>query len=191
MSTKEKNESKVTAVPAVNYRQVAQERLDELRRWREQIPRFVMPESADALKRLSSAASVPAAFIEQTSIATANHRPLVIAESPTPDEVRELAAYSDAFDPLADELEALANFIRYSTKAARSKAGHAALNTYALATRLAKRPETAYLAPYVADMRRALGRGRKSAAETAARKAAKAARAAAAPQPEPDLPPAA
>lgn len=36
--------------------------------------------------------------------------------------------------------------------------------TYALAQRLSKQRKTAHLAPYVADMRRALGRGRKKAA---------------------------
>jgi len=93
--------------------------------------------------------------MELTSIATANHKPLMRAESRTPDEVRDLVSYSDAYSPLADELEALAKFIRYSTTAARNTAGNEALTTYALAVRLSKRTETAYLAPHVADMRRA------------------------------------
>jgi hypothetical protein len=38
--------------------------------------------------------------------------------------------------------------------------------------RLSKRPETAYLAPHVADMRRALNRGRKPSPETQAKRAA-------------------
>jgi hypothetical protein len=36
----------------------------------------------------------------------------------TPAEVRDLMSYSDAYDPLADELEAFAQFIRHSTTAA-------------------------------------------------------------------------
>lgn len=191
MSTNEKSEvTGAAAVAALNYTVVAQERLEDLRKWREQIPRFALPAAADALRRLSSAASVPAQFIELTSIATANHKPLVRAESLTPDEVRDLAAYADAFSPVADELEALARLVRYSTTSARNVAGSEALTTYALAQRLATRPETAYLAPHVADMRRALGRGRKPSPEVAARKAAEraakaAARAETAPQPEP------
>ena len=195
MTTQKKIESTETAVvPAVNYTATAQERIDELRRWREQIPHFVIPVTGDAMQRLSTAASVPPEFIELTSVATANHRPLVRAEARTPDEVRGLAGYADAYMPLADELEALAKFIRYSTTAARNEAGAEALTTYALATRLSKRPETAYLAPHVADMRRALNRGRKPSPEVQAKKAAAraakaAAKAAKAPQPEPEVTP--
>jgi hypothetical protein len=67
-----------------------------------------------------------------------------------------LVAYAGAYVPLADELEALAQFIRYSTTAARNLAGTEALTTYALAQRLAKEKRYAYLKPHVADMRRAL-----------------------------------
>jgi hypothetical protein len=51
---------------------------------------------------------------------------------------------------------------------AKNEAGSNALTTYALAKRLAKRPETAALAPHVEDMRLALGaRGRKAKAKPA------------------------
>lgn len=173
MTTQQKIEStETTPLPAASHAATAQERIEELRRWREQIPHFTIPATADAMQRLSNVASVPPEFVELTSIATANHKPLVRAESRTPDEVRDLVSYSDAYSPLADELEALAKFIRYSTTAARNEAGAEALTTYALAVRLSKRPATAYLAPHVADMRRALGRGRKPSPETQAKRAA-------------------
>jgi hypothetical protein len=119
-------------------------------------------------------------------MAIANQTALVRTEGATPAEVRDLVSYADAYLPLADELEALAQFIRYSATAARNKAGNEALTTYALAQRMAKQPEHAGLKPAVADMRRALGRGRKPtlevlaqrAAERAAKAAAKAAGAA-------------
>jgi hypothetical protein len=195
MSTNKKIESIETAtVPAASYTATAQERIEELRRWREQIPRFAIPATADATRRLSTVASVSPEFIELTSIATANHKPLVRGESLTPEQSRDLVSYADAIGPLADELEALAKFVRYSAAAARGTAGAEALTTYALATRLSKRPETAYLAPHVADMRRALNRGRKPSPEVQAKKAAaRAAKAAAkagmTPQPEPELKP--
>jgi hypothetical protein len=130
-----------------------------------------MPGTADATQRLSNAASVSPEFIELTTMAVANHKPLVRAEGATPAQVRELVAYADSHGPLADELEALAQFVRYSATAARNAAGAEALLTYSMATRLAKRPATAYLAPYVADMRRALGRARKLSAEARAQRA--------------------
>jgi hypothetical protein len=69
--------------------------------------------------------------------------------------------FADAFDPLADELEAMALFVRFSVRTARNKAGSIALTTYALAKRLARRPETAHLAPHVEDMRIALDNPRR------------------------------
>lgn len=154
-----------------NYAEAAQERVLELRRWKEQIPRFAIPATADATQRLVSAASVSPVFIELTNVAVANETGLVRMDGATPAEVRDLVGYADAFGPLADELEALAHFVRYSVTAARNVAGTEALTTYSLAQRLAKVPKYARLKPYVADMRRALGRGRKLTPEEAAQKA--------------------
>ena len=154
------------------HAQTAQLRLEELRQWREQIPRFAIPETVDATRRLSSAASVPFVFIELTNVAVANQTALVRADGTPPAEVRDLVAYADAYVPLADELEALAHFIRYSTTAARNQAGTEALTTYSLAQRLAKEKRYAHLKPHVADMRRALGKYRKPTPEEAASKAA-------------------
>ena len=146
---------------------------------RDQIPRFLIPESPREVLRLNSAASVPPEFVELTIVAVANQKELVRGESATPAEVRDLLRYAEAYSPLADELEALAQFVRFSVNAARNAAGSEALTTYALAQRLAKRRENAGLVPHVADMRRALGRTRKQSPEaTAKREAAKAARAA-------------
>ncbi len=188
MSTKEKSVSTVTTgstdtigspifadppvIPAGNYAETAQERIQELLRWREQIPRFVTPEAPDATRRRVSAASVPPVFIELTNVAVANQAVLVRQEGATPAQVRDMVRYADSYNPLADELEALAHFVRYSVAAARHAAGTEALTTYSLAQRLAKLPRNAHLRPHVADMRRALGRTRKVTAEEAAQKAA-------------------
>jgi hypothetical protein len=154
------------------HAETAQLRLEELHKWREQIPHFAIPETSDAARRLSGAASVSPIFIELTNVAVANQTALVRAEGAPPAEVRNLVAYSHAYVPLADELEAMAQFVRYSTTAARSLAGTEALTTYALAQRLSKQKRYAHLKPHVADMRRALGRERKLTPEEAARKAA-------------------
>ena len=155
-----------------NHAETAQARLEELRLWREQIPRFVIPPTPDATRRLSSAASVPPAFIELTNVAVASQKALVREESISPAEIRDLVSYADAYSPLADELEAIAQFVRHSVTNARNTAGSEALTTYSLAQRLAKKPQHAALVPHVADMRRALGRFRKLTAEEAAKRAA-------------------
>ena len=187
MSTKENGVSSVETNVETNYTAVVQARLQELRLMREAIPHFRMPTAAKATQRLSVTASVPPEFVELTLVAVTNEKVLVRGDGYSVAEMRDMMKYGDALVPLADEFEAMAQFIRYSVAAARNKVGREALTTYILAQRLAKEPETAYLAPYVADMRLALGRVRtptpeaqaKKAAKKAEREAAKAAKAAA------------
>jgi hypothetical protein len=155
-------------------------RLQELRHMRETIPHFVIPSAPDESRRLANAASVPPEFIELSAVAVANQRALERGDAITPAEVRDLLSYATSYEPVADAMEALAQFIRHSARVARHKAGSEALITYSLAQRLAKRPATADLAPHVADMRRALGRSRPSAEVLARREAEAAAKAAAA-----------
>jgi len=162
----------VSTVTPINHAEMAQRRVEELRTWREQIPHFAIPETADATRRLSTAAGVPPAFIELTNVGVANHTALVRADGTPPAEIRDQVAYADAYVPLADELEALAQFLRYSTTAARNLAGTEALTTYALAQRLARQKRYAHLKPHVADMRRALGKQRKLKPEDTPKKVA-------------------
>ncbi len=180
MSKKEQENAAVSAVTATPHADAALERVQELRRWREQIPHFTIPTTADETKRLANAASVPAEFVENTTMAMASQASLARPDAIPPAELRELVAFADAYEPLPDELEATAHFVRHSVRAARHKAGMEALATYSIAQRLAKLPATAHLKPYVADMRRALGRFRKATPEQLAqRAAARAAKAAA------------
>src|SRR5215208_1942083 len=120
MSSIEKADAVVPITAQNIHAETAQLRVAELRQWRDQIPRFAIPETADATRRLSHAASVPAPFIELTNVAVANQTALVRADGTPPAEIRDLVAYADAYIPLADELEALAQFLRYSATAARN-----------------------------------------------------------------------
>jgi hypothetical protein len=184
MSTNETvvSNSESTAISAEStnpHVEAAHARLQELRLMRDQIPRLLIPATSKEVVRLNSAASVPPEFIELTIVAVASQKSLVRGESATPAETRDQLRYAEAYSPLADELEALAQFVRFSVNAARNAAGSEALTIYSLAQRLAKRRENAGLVPYVADMRRALGRTRKRSPEAVAkREAAKAAKAA-------------
>ena len=163
----------------ISHAEAAQQRVQELRRWRELIPHFVMPASIDATRRLIPAASVSPEFIELTNVAVANQPALVRSEGLAPAAVRDLVSYADAYGPLVDEHEAFAQHLRHSVTAARNLAGSEALTTYSLAQRLARQRKTAHMAAYVADMRRALGRVRKVSPEAIAqREAARAAKAA-------------
>ncbi|HEX6160778.1 MAG TPA: hypothetical protein VF111_11470 [Thermoanaerobaculia bacterium] len=163
MST-QKTEVTETPTPTQNHAEAALARVAELRAMRELIPYFAIPPDKNGFRRLANASTLPAEFVELTHMALSNKKALVRGESDSPAETRDLVAYGEAYAPLADELEAMAQFVRYSIAAAKGRAGIAALTTYALAQRLARQPEHADLVPHVADMRRALRKRTKAAA---------------------------
>lgn len=169
----QKNEVTVSPAvepPATSYAEAAQAFVEELRRMRQKIPHFVIPTIKGGRQTLSSAASVAPEFVELATVARTNHPVLARGEETTAAESRDLMAYADAFAPVAAELEAMAQYVRFSTDAAKNKAGYAALTTYALARRLVRRPEHAGLAPHVAAMRRAFGSRGKRVKPDAAKK---------------------
>ncbi len=145
----------------VSHQQAAQALIENLRAMRGTIPNFVVPTSENDNRKLSSAASVPTEFIELTIVAVKNSLVLVRGGADSnPDTVRDLVDFAEAYAPVADELVAMAMFIRHSTKAARSRAGSEALLTYAVTRRLAKKAATADLVPVRDAMQRTLGRKR-------------------------------
>jgi hypothetical protein len=156
------NEVPVTT-PATSHKAAAAAIIDEVRGLKDRIPHFVIPESRADRQRLVRAASLPPEFIDLTSMATRNNEDLARGGNSGPDKTEDLNRYAEAYGPLADELEAMALFVRHSVRTAKNQAGSNALMTYAMAQRLAKRPETASLAPHVEDMRRALANPRPKA----------------------------
>jgi hypothetical protein len=160
------NEVPVTT-PAKSHKDAAAAIIDEVRGLKDRIPHFVIPESAAARQRLARAASLPPEFIDLAAMATRNNEDLARGGNSGPGDTDDLNRYAEAYGPLADELEAMALFVRHSVRVAKNQAGSNALMTYAMAQRLAKRPETASLAPHVQDMRRALLRRRKAKATPA------------------------
>jgi len=125
---------------------------------RDKIPNLVIPETRDARRRLSVAASVPPEFIELASMAVKSHAPLVRGGGQDLAQNSDLKSFAEAYGPLGDELEALTSFVKHSVTKAMNTVGSEALTTYALARRLSKRPESADLIPHVDAMRKALGK---------------------------------
>ncbi|HSY49932.1 MAG TPA: hypothetical protein VLC46_14050 [Thermoanaerobaculia bacterium] len=156
----------VTPTP-VSYMDAAAALIDVVRGLKDQIPNFVIPSKGES-QRLGRVASIPLAFVNLAALAIRNNAELTRGGNTDQPQMLDLASFAEAFAPLADELEAMAFFVRHTVRAASNKAGSEALTTYALAQRLAKRPETASLAPHVEDMRLALGsRGRKAKSKPA------------------------
>jgi hypothetical protein len=143
--------------PPASHLDAAQALIDDIRAMKQRVPNFVIPESSNAGRQLAYAASVPQQFVDLTALAIRNNEELARGGNFGPPEMHDMASFADAYEPVADEYEAMALFVRHSVRVARNKAGSNALMTYAMAKRLAKRPETASLAPHVKDMRIALG----------------------------------
>src|SRR4029079_14286045 len=149
-------------LPMATHGENAQALVEEIRAMRQKIPNLVFPTVKGEGRRLSTAATVPPELIELTTVAVKNNVALVRGGRTEPEVLRDLGDFADAYAPFADELEALASFVRHIVTTARSAVGNDALDTYALTQRLAKRPGTADLAPLADAMSRALGRrGRK------------------------------
>ncbi len=145
----------------------AQERINEIRAMQSKIPNLVVPTSKGANRKLTTAASVPDLFVEASIVASVNSPELVRGGTAAPEEIRDLITYAKSYEMVAAELEGLARFIRHSTRIARNEAGSHALTTYALAQRLVKRAETAYIAPMLDAMTRALNIRKRKAAKPA------------------------
>jgi len=151
-----------------SYADSALSRVDDIRVMREKIPNLVIPETKGARRKLANAASVPREFVELATIAVKSKPVLVRSTGQDLAQDKDLTDYADAYGPVADELEALASFVRHSVTLAKNKVGSEALTTYILAQRLSKRPETADLLPHVEDMAKALGkRSRKAKSQPA------------------------
>src|SRR6476646_3294118 len=108
------------------YSETAQVRVQEIHAMRDQIPNFVVLVDGDP-RRMAVAASLPPEFIELVAVATTNSPPLVRAGATDPDEARDVMSFAEAYTPVADELEALAQFVRHSIMAAKHKVGIDAL----------------------------------------------------------------
>jgi len=149
------------AVPetvSLSHTAAAQELIEEIRATRQKIPNFTIPDSLRAKQSIAAVAAIPPPFVERAVVALSNNPVLIRQGAAEPEQIRDLMSFAAAYDSYADELEAMASFVRHSIAAARHQAASEALTTYALAQRLAKVPATADLAPHVADMRDALGK---------------------------------
>jgi hypothetical protein len=140
---------------ATAHSEAAMNHIQQLRTWRETIPNFAVPATMAEAKRLTARASIPPEFVDVATTAITTN-PELARPSAAPEVLRDLMDYAEAYTAVADELEVTTQFLRYSIKVAKSKAGTETLATLELAKRLSKRADMAHLAPYVDDMSRAL-----------------------------------
>ena len=137
---------------------LAQAVIDKIRAIQTSIPDF-QPANATSGRHLVPTATLPNTFIEAACMAVESSPELSSAAKIDSAEAREALAFSMAFEPVADEAEALARGIRHTIAIKRAKAGDAALRTYDVAKSLSRRTEGSSLTSHVTAMKHGLGRG--------------------------------
>jgi hypothetical protein len=124
----------------------------------DEVPRFTLPKSRPVAKKLIVNANVPDAFLELASSSLMTSPQLAAGIGADPNELRDVVKYALSFGPVVSRSAAWTTALDHSVTDARHKAGTDALNVYALAKRLAKKPGYEWLIPVVADLQKALGR---------------------------------
>jgi hypothetical protein len=146
---------KSTAAPSP-HTEAAKAFIEKIRAMGGEFPRFTLDGLGDG--RAQNGTAVPEKFVESASVAVQKSFRLEQAGGADATTLRDAYAYAIAFEPVVQELLALAKFLAHSIRVQRNAAGLCALDVYSLAKRLSKRKDGAELKPFVDDMRVKLGK---------------------------------
>lgn len=147
--------TKVTTAPSP-HAEAAKAIIDKIRALRDEIPRFTIEDLGTPSALNGKSVSEP--FLEAVGAAVQRSVRLEMAGGADATTIRDAYAYALAYDPVVQELLALAKFVAHTIRQQRAAASEAALDVYAVAKRLSKRKDGAELKPFVDDMRNKLGR---------------------------------
>ncbi len=147
-----------TPVETNQYAAVADSLIAQFLSMQQQVPRFTLPPSRPVSRKLVVNAGVPDVFIAIAGANLVKSPELGTGIGANAAELRDVMNYAIAFGTVSQASAAWAAAVEHSVTEARHKAGTDALNVYALAKRLAKKPGYEWLVPVVAEMQHALGR---------------------------------
>ena len=159
-----------TTTSNTSHTEAAQAFMQKIQELRESIPNLAVPATPRDARRIGAAATLSHDFVEETVAATESSSHLALPGAIPPAQMRDLLSFAEAWGPAVAQADALTRFLRHTVNMVKYKTGSQALTTYAFTQRLAKKPETAYLRPFVEAMRQKLGRraaGRRTPAEPA------------------------
>ncbi len=134
--------------------------IDKIRALRTEIPRFTGP--AVSGRRLAFLAGVPDTVLESASMAVQNFPRLEQAAGVDATTLRDAYAFALAYESVAQELRALTRDMEHSIRVQRAEAAASALDVLAIARSISRRKDGAELRPHVDDMRKKLGRIRRT-----------------------------
>jgi len=108
----------VTTTPQPSHLDGAVALIDDIRAMKLRVPNFAVPATKNANRQLVMAATLPPQFVDLAALAIRNNEELTRGGNSGAAQMRDKMDFADAFDPVADELEALAHFIRHTVRVA-------------------------------------------------------------------------
>lgn len=130
------------------------------------IPRLERPHPSTR-DRLRAHRTVPREFIASMIAAVEQLEELRVVRKFDVDDARETLQFIDAFRPIADQLAALTDALRFTLESRKARVVAAGLQTYEIARALARDEGESHLTAHVEILKRDLRRGQKSRAARA------------------------
>lgn len=115
-------------------------------------------------RQLTTSATLPDPFLLSLAVALDALPMLASASRITSAQLREVVDFSNAFTPVAAELQLIARGLEETIAARRAEAGQEALRTYSTAKSFNRPRDHEQFVPHLAEMKFNLGRGRAKAA---------------------------
>lgn len=159
--------------PDSRHAEAALRLLENLRAMQASIDGFVMPPSPiDAQSRPRSYRHLPVQFFVAVAVALESTpqlaAALVAAMNPlTAAEIRDMLRHTEAYLPLADELERFARAIRHTVGLRRARVGRLAVSAYQVAKGMNLLVDVSLPVPEVESMKRSFGSRRRKPPEPA------------------------
>jgi hypothetical protein len=142
--------------------------LDHIRSIKELIGGFSFVATTDG-RTLNFAKSIRDEFFENTAVAIEASEDLAKTQRVSPDELRDVIAFSIAFEPVAAEFGIMQQSTLHTIALKRADVGHRALQVYHFGNRLTRKSAGGHplLIPHLEAMKRSLNKSRKAPAEPA------------------------
>lgn len=143
----------------INHEEIANAIMIQIRELAQSVPGFTFA-AKGRRRKITAAASLPDSFLEAVAVACDASPHLASSSQVTPAELREAINYGRAFTSVANELSVMTRGFLDTVAEHRNEVGQRALRAYSIAKSINRPEDRELLIPHLANMQRALGRGR-------------------------------
>src|SRR5215210_3685678 len=143
--------------PTIPYSEAALELLAQFRALLSIIPGFIIPPTPlERQSRPRGHRLLPDAFFEALAVALETSPAFAAAVLITAAQIRDMLRYSEAYLPLADEVERFARGFRYAVAKRRAYVGTLAVSAYKVAQAMNLLPDISLSVPEAESMKQAI-----------------------------------